>query len=132
MTAFEALIAACGYDCVVDENDDYDICLTFDDGRTQLVTLRQQEAPRKQVAGLFHIFSRACENVANLKESLLRSCLANSSKHQIGAWELRGEQLFFCVKLMGLPKATDLKRLINYVGVAADEFEKKYLGTDTE
>ncbi|MBQ7568432.1 hypothetical protein IJT17_06465 [bacterium] len=129
MFDLEAMLEQGEYDYTLDENGNFVVNLRFDDGRFQRVELKTAAMSIKGRRAL-HIRSVGCEDVDLLKDSLLRSCLKNSSKHVLGAWELHGAELCFCMKVTAECSDDDLRHFVNYVGVVADEFERKYRGCD--
>ena len=129
MNDLEAMLDQGGYDYTLDEDGNFVVSLVFDDDRCQRVALKTTAAGG---AGpqLWRISSIACDDVAVLKDGVLRSCLKNSHKHALGAWELRDAELCFCVKTVADYQETSLRHFVNYVGAVADEFERKYLKAD--
>ncbi|MDO5295645.1 MAG: hypothetical protein Q4F00_03235 [bacterium] len=129
MNDLESMLDQDGYDYTLDEDGNFVVNLVFDDERCQHVELQNLVAGN---AGLqvWHISSVACDDVAVLKEGVLRSCLKNSYRHSLGAWELRDAELRFCVKTVVDYREASLRYLVNYVGAVADEFERKYIKAD--
>ncbi len=129
MNDLEAMLDQGGYDYTLDEDGNFVVRLVFDDERCQRVEIQTVDVGKTGLQA-WKISSVACDDVNTLKEGLLRSCLKNSGKHSLGAWELHGNVLCFCLKTLADYRETNLRHFINYAGAVADEFERKYIKLD--
>ena len=129
MVDVERLLDELELDCELLASGEYCLTVCFDDERKQRVYLSEVNIEGVE-SPICRISSCACSNLSALSPDCLRKCLINSGKHRLGAWELRDDSLFFSIKTVEKISCEALLKLINYAALAADEFEKKYLGDD--
>lgn len=130
MKEIRDILDATGLDFVENSDHNFSITLEFNDDRFQNVFVSGKCAVHND-AQLLHIWSVACEDVNKLEPEVLRKCMANSNKLTMGAWELFGNALVFCVKTICTEESNVIRSIIGFVGATTDEFERKYVGSDS-
>lgn len=122
-------LEARGTPFVIDDDGDFKITVSFsEEDRTQLVFV---SGTTEELAGLTvrEIFSPAAElGVAGLDAVQANNLLRGNSQQKLGGWELRGNQLYYTVKVSDNIGAATLDDLVDLVAGVADNMEMEFTG----
>lgn len=131
--AFDASVAtrldARGIQYVVDEDGDYKVTYHYSsEGRSQLVFV---SGGTESVAGfrVREVFAPAARVAGDgINGQVALALLADSSSNKLGGWEIRGDVLYFVVKLPDGIDAAQLEAAMDIAAQAADDKEIEFSG----
>lgn len=113
----------------VDEDGDYTVVFDYSaEGRTQLayVSGTTQTVSGITIREIFAPAGRVKENGVDGAKAL--ELLAESSRNKVGSWEIRGNIVFFVIKVPDDTTAEELKALLNVAAGTADDLEIELTG----
>jgi hypothetical protein len=114
----------------IDSDGDYRTTFNYtSDRRTQLVYVsgKTETVSGVQIREIFSPAARMeADGVSGTKAIAL---MENSSGQKVGAWEIRGDTLYFVIKYPEPMSATQLRALMNAAGTAADNMEIEISGS---
>lgn len=122
-------LEARGIQYVVDEDGDYKVTYRYsDEGRSQLAFV---SGGTEQIAGfqIREVFAPAAHLERDgVDGARALALLADSSRNKFGSWEVRGEHLFFVIKLPDSADASQLESALEIVAEIADNKEIEFSG----
>jgi len=124
-----------GFTYELDEDGDYQLYYSWNDGRSQLVWVSGATEDFYHVE-VREVFSYAYDISGAMPANVARRLLQANAGYKIGAWEMRpsgdGSTQYgiFTARIDADADAKTLKLILDAVGVTADEMEKELLGTD--
>lgn len=115
---------------VVDDDGDYKVTYNYSkENRTQLVFVsgRTETVGGFTVREIFSPAARIEKDGVNGAKAL--ELLAESAQNKLGDWEIRGDVLYFVIKLPETLTAAQLESAMDIAAQTADDMEIKYSGT---
>jgi len=125
----EERLAKEGLKYEVDGDGDYKLVFNYtDEGRTQLafVSGQTQTVSGLTIREVFAPAARVGDGGVNGAKAL--ALMAESSTNKIGSWEIRGDVLYFVIKVFDNMSATQLGSLLKIVAETADNKEIELTG----
>jgi hypothetical protein len=126
-------LEARGLQYVVDEDGDYKVTYNYSrEGRTQLVFV---SGGTEAVAGfrVREVFSPAAYVERDgIDGARALELLAESSANKLGSWEIRGDVLYFVIKLSDSMDAAQLEAAMDIAAETADDMEIAFSGDRDE
>ena len=118
-----------GFNYKIDDEGDFRIILKFDNGRTQLLWVNSNTENYKGME-IREVWSTGYKGY--ISSNIMKNLLRGSQTKKLGAWGVNKDfnRAYFTAKI---PADLDRDALINtiwFVGEAADEFERDYMGGD--
>lgn len=113
----------------VDGDGDYKLVFNFnDEGRTQLafVSGGTQSVGGMTIREVFAPAARVGEGGVNASQAL--ALMKDSSTNKVGSWEIRGDVLYFVIKVFDNMSATQLGSLLKIAAESADNKEIELTG----
>jgi len=113
----------------VDEDGDYKLTFNYSqEGRTQLVFVSgtTQEVSGLTIREVFSPAGRVEKDGITGKTAL--ELLENSGSMKMGSWEIRGDVLYFVIKVLDSATATELSSLLDIAAETADDKEIELSG----
>jgi hypothetical protein len=114
----------------VDEDGDYKLVFDYDEeGRTQIVFVsgKTEEVGGLTIREIFAPAARVDQDGINGAKAL--ELLTESGGIKVGSWEIRGEVLYFVIKVPETMTATELGALVRIAAETADDKEIELSGT---
>jgi hypothetical protein len=125
----KARLDARGINYEVDADDDFKVTYNYQkENRTQLVWVGGKT---ESIGGFVvrEIFSPAARlSTDNVDGAKALELLAESSNNKLGSWELRGDVLFFVIKLPDSVDAAQLESAMDIAAETADDMEIELSG----
>lgn len=113
----------------VDKDGDYKVTYNYKkEGRTQLVFV---SGNTQSVGGFVvrEIFSPAARvEKDSIDGTRALDLLRESSKNKLGSWEIRGDVLYFVIKVSDSMNAAELESAMDIASETADDMEIKFSG----
>ena len=118
-----------GVKFTVDTDGDYKVTYNYKkEGRTQLVFV----SGKTETVGGFvvrEIFAPAARvEKDNIDGTRALDLLRESGKNKLGSWEIRGDVLYFVIKVSDSMNAAELESAMDIAAETADDMEIKYSG----
>ncbi|WP_051020583.1 hypothetical protein [Porphyrobacter sp. AAP82] len=113
----------------VDDDGDYKLTFNYSqEGRTQLVFVSgtTQEVSGLTIREVFSPAGRVEKDGITGKTAL--ELLENSGTLKMGSWEIRGDVLYFVIKVLDSATATELSSLLDIAAETADDKEIELSG----
>ena len=113
----------------VDDDGDYKLTFNYSkEGRTQLVFVSgsTQEVSGLTIREVFAPAGRVEKDGIGGEAAL--ELLANSGQLKMGSWEIRGDVLYFVIKVLDSATATELSSLLDIAAETADDKEIELSG----
>lgn len=128
-----ARLEARGIQYVVDEDGDYRVTYSYSqEGRTQLVFV----SGRTESIGGFRVREvfapAAVMSRDGVDGPVALQLLADSGRRKLGAWESRGDMLFYVIKLPDSADAAELEAAMDIAAEVADDKEIELSGDRDE
>lgn len=124
---------AIGYDFNVDKDGDYKIVIKYSDQKRSQVLWVSGKTEDFGGFTIREVYSPAAKiKQDHFDGDRALSALAAGSKKKLGDWEIRGDALYFVVKVPEPISAAQLKTVISVVAATADDMEIEISGSRDE
>ena len=132
-TRVDFLLKKSGLKYKVDKDGDFKLTFAFDDSRSQVGFINSNTNTFQDME-IREVWSIGYKSTREPSRRMMRAMLETNAKTKVGSWSMiKAGRFYLCVFRTRVRANADMKSLdamIRIVVQTADEFEKKYLGSD--
>lgn len=131
--SIKALLDSANVKYTVDQAGDYKVTYNYErEGRTQLVFVsgRTEQVSSLKIREVFSPAARLSKD--GITDAKAMELLESSSMFKLGSWEIRGDTLYFVIKIPEPLSATELEAAMDIAAESADNKEIELSGSRDE
>jgi hypothetical protein len=136
-TRVGAALESAGVKYEITKDKTYKVIINLKDGRTQVILIDSDTSKIKGTNMEFReVYSLAYMVTGSLSQEIANKMMMQSHDKKIGAWEIIGQEgnsnklVVFTAKIDAEMNGANLRKIINSIGLIADQMEGELTGKD--